>query len=182
MRSLVGCLAAVLLLAGCTAEPAPEPTGTVDAAPSSPAAEPEEAERIAAAAYARYLALANEILNEGGAEPDRIDQVVAEGMAESEKAGYEQYAERGLRTVGEATFDSLSIQSYQPGAEAGETAIVAYLCSDSSAVDVVNGAGDSVLEPDRDSRSPFEVHFAYDREGQLLVSAREPWSGENFCQ
>lgn len=169
--------AAVLLLGGCTAA---DPQPAASPAPSSTPifATDEEALAAAEAAYAEYLAVSDQILADGGADPQRLLQVVTAEFYESEKKGFEQADEQNLRITGQTSFDSARLQSRS---DSGKPTATIYLCIDVTEVDVIDEAGNSVVPPGRGDRYPLTVTLSASENSQLLVSAIENWEGDNFC-
>lgn len=171
---------ALTAMVGCAAAPLPPPT------PSSTAAAPvfaseEEALAAATEAYAAYLSMSDQILIDGGENPERIKPFASAAMAETEMKGYANAKSKGYRSTGASRFDNLTLQSID--AAATEGAVSAYLCSDVSEVDVVDASGDSVVSPDRPSRTPFQVVFdvAATAPPQLVVASADVWNGSGVC-
>jgi hypothetical protein len=171
--------AAVLLLGGCTAA---DPQPTASPAPSSTPifATDEEALAAAEAAYAEYLAVSDQILADGGAEPERLLTVATQDVYEYEKQGFDQAQQQKLRGTGKSTFDSARLQSHDAD---GEPAAVIYVCEDISGVDVLDELGNSVVPADRLSRYALTVAVSEKSasSSQFLVSAVDEWEGDNFC-
>jgi len=170
--------ALTLMLAACTS-PAPEPTPT-----SSPVATPvfasdEEALTAAEKAYADYLAVSDEIAQDGGADPERLRDV-ATGMALSDGlADAQRYSDAGYRGVGRSTFDGIRLQSRPLGTP---TQVRAYLCLDVSNTEIVDESGATVVATPDAPRTPLEVSFEIAEEGRdLLVSDSALWDGAGVC-
>ena len=144
----------------------------------------EEALAAAEEAYAAYLAVSDQILNEGGADPERIDEVVTPEISAIEKAGYLDLANAGLRTVGRTTFFGTVLQRFEAEPANGRDVVTVYLCSDVSGVDVLDAGGNSVVSPDRPPLTAFEVAFDLADGGvmTLVVSREEPWPDSGVCE
>jgi len=178
MAALIACS-----VAGCLPlDPAPvatlAPTGTPLFSSD------EEALAAAEEAYGAYLAVSDQILNEGGAGAERIDAVVTSEIAAIEKAGYLDLANAGLRTVGRTTFFGTVLQRFEAEPASGRDVVTVYLCSDVSGVDVLDAGGNSVVSPDRPPLTAFEVAFDL-ADGSfvtLVVSREEPWSDSGVCE
>ena len=181
LSSVAGVALVALLLTGCLP---PESTVTPTPQPSSTPvfASDEEALAAAEAAYAEYLAVSDAILNDGGEDPDRIDTVVTGDLIATEKDGFADFRESGYRSVGATMFDNVSLQRYEPSS-AGVDVVRLYLCSDVSAVDVVDASGVSIVSPDRPERTAFEVGFdlADPSTPFLVLSSKEVWTGGGIC-
>jgi hypothetical protein len=164
-------LLTALLLAGCT-DPSPMPTP-----PSTPSQTPvfasdEEALAAAEEAYGEYLATADAILNEGGANPERLLQFVSDDVYADEKPGLERVADLGWHGTGQTTF-TLTLQQYD------EARVVAYSCDDVSATDLRDGSDQSVVRPGRMTRVPFEVQF--DVADNMRILKKDVWDGGGIC-
>jgi len=169
-------------VAGCLPlDPAPVPTIAPTGTPLF--SSDEEALAAAEEAYGAYLAVSGQILNEGGAQPERIDEVVTPERAVVEKAGYLEFESAGRRTVGRTTFFGTVLQRFESETTDGQDVVTVYLCSDVSGVDVLDAAGNSVVSPDRPSLTPFEVAFdtADGTVVTLVVSRKDPWSDSGVC-
>ena len=169
-------------VAGCLPlDPAPVPTIAPTGTPLF--SSDEEALAAAEEAYGAYLAVSGQILNEGGAQPERIDEVVTPERAAIEKASYSDLGNAGLRTVGRTTFFGTVLQRFDTESPDGRDVVSVYLCSDVSGVDVLDAAGNSVVSPNRPALTPFEVAFDLAGGGgmTLVVSRKEPWPESGVC-
>lgn len=190
-------LASVLLsltvgaLSGCSAAPAPAPSGTsvpVAEATAAPTETPpvfasnEEALAAAKAAYANYLA-AGDTAGEIGSDSWNNYLSLTTGSEQAGAVGArEDLANRGRSLQGTTTFDSMSIQS--SGAAPDSTwEVRTYVCLDVTDSSMVDATGQSVSTPDRQVRWPMVVVFVT-TEGNaqlLLISESRVWSGSDFC-
>jgi len=161
----------------------PAPVATIAPTGTPLFSSDEEALAAAEEAYGAYLAVSGQILNDGGAQPERIDEVVADEIAAIEKAGYLDLANAGLRTVGRTTFYGTVLQRFEGEPANGRDVVTVYLCSDVSGVDVLDSAGNSVVSPDRPPLTPFEVAFDLADGGfaTLVVSRKDPWPDSGVC-
>ena len=180
-------LLGTLALTGCTPEPVPQaPQASETTAPTDAPVFASDEEALAAAteAYAAYLAMSDQILAEGGENPDRIRAFSTETLAEIEMEGYAQVRSNKLRSVGESRFSDLILQNLSLTEKAGRGIVTTYLCSDISEVDVVNVNGDSVVKDARPDFTPFIVSFdLVSREPvKLLVSSADVWDGAGICK
>jgi len=185
MRTILRPAAAALVLfaalaaTGCTPGPAKPHTPTPSSTPLF--ASDEEALAAAEEAYAAYLAVSDQIFQDGGREPDRLLEVATEQVVNAQMDGYEQAAANGWTSTGSTKLDTVSLQWFDP--DRTKAAISIYGCVDLSGVDVVDANGTSVVSANRPDRSPFQVTFdlSSTNASQIVVSGEKPWTGENFC-
>lgn len=175
--ALLLAMALALALAGCVpdapvATPAPSPTSTPVFASD------EEALAAAEEAYRAYLAVSDQIGNEGGADPERIADVVTGELLAVETDGFETFAANRWRTTGSTILRSLMEQRVDLS---GSPTVVAYVCVDVTAVDVLDSSGQSLVAPSRPGLQPFVVGFDPSDDG-LKPSTREPWEGPDLCE
>ncbi len=178
---IIALAAIALLLTGCV-QAAP----VVTAAPtphSTPLFSSDEAALKAAEdAYAAYLKVSDQILADGGANPERIEQVATHSVFEQQKAGFSNFVDRGYKSIGMTKFDKISLQEYRPRSPEGKGVISIYVCTDVSDVDVLDQSGRSVVSASRPDRTPFEVGFDWEVDKKvLIVSSKDAWSGTDFC-
>jgi len=176
----IGALAVALTtLSGCgTDTPVEIPTQQPTSTPIF--ASDEEALAGAQSAYAAYQNAVDEILMDGGAQPERLREYVTPALYDQEAVGFEQIAADGFHQVGRTFFDSLQLQSYDPSAQDGVAGLVVYLCSDVSETDIKDSAGKSVVPEGGTDRTPFQVTFDM-VDARYLPATRTVWTGANFC-
>ncbi len=168
----------VLALAGCV------PSGGHGTASPSASATPvfssdAEALKAAEAAYAAYLRVSDQILIDGGVNPERLEAVTSSLLYAQELKGFQETHSRGWYSTGGTTFDHFALQSYNP--DDPESLVVAYVCSDVSQVDVLDSSGNSVVSSTRPNRAPFEVTFALSRPSHLVLARNDVWTGQGVC-
>lgn len=174
---------AVLALSACTA-PANSGPVTPPSASASPRAtavfgSDEEALAAATAAYSAYLAMSDQIAQEGGRNPERMRQVASGQALRAELDGFREFSLAGARSVGSTTARGHRLQRVEAGAQA---AILIYVCDDVSGVDVRDAAGRSLVAPNRPSVTPFEVRLvSASPNGDLVVDSKTVWEGTDFC-
>jgi hypothetical protein len=176
-------VAAILLLPGCTGD-APIVLPSPESSTAPVFATDEEALAAAEAAYGEYLRVSDEILMDGGDDPERLLTVATPELFEVESEGYATARELGQRSTGGSKFDSMELQQYVPAAAGGKSIVVVYACNDISEVDFLDARGQSVVAPGRVNRIPVEITFDHTTSGSstLLVAAEENWTGGNFCE
>lgn len=146
------------VLTGCTPEPAPTPT------PTAAFASEEEAFAAAEEVYRAY----NEAFNAVDLQdPASFEALYALSSGDFEAADRETLSElhaENLTFTGEMTVTSFEgIDSPPPFEE-----VVAIVCVDVSASDVVNAAGESVTSATRPDMNPLRVTFVLN-ENELLI-------------
>ncbi|MGV8883809.1 MAG: hypothetical protein ACOH19_16800 [Rhodoglobus sp.] len=189
MRTVTPILAAgiaaalAITLSGCFGDtpsytPAAEPT----AAPLF--ASDEEALAAAEEAYRAYYEVSDQILNDGGNEPERLLKVATQQVVEFESESFTAFRESGYRSAGATVVDSVRFQAYDALATYPEAIVTIYACIDVSETDVLDKSGTSVVEPGRQERLPFEVTFTAQAGASpfnLVVSGEEQWNDSNLC-
>ena len=181
-RISVAALAVMLLLSGCVPTPA-SPTPTPK--PSTTPVFASEAEALAAAtkAYAAYVRVSDEILADGGKNPERIKTVSSGAALKAALSGYREFRTKELRSVGISKVQNVTLQQFSNGPPSGADLVSIYACLDVSSVDVLDKGGVSVVSPERPPRQPFQVSEGWDtRKGVLVVSSREPWEDGGVCE
>ena len=167
----------VLALVGC----APTTVLPPASAPSEEAplfASDEEALAAATEAYEEFLAVSSQILQDGGAEPERARPFLSDAVFAEELAGYEQFSQSGFRLIGQSRITNSVLQQwsqYEMNAE-----IIAYFCVSLQGTDVLDGSGESVVTADRPEQSVFEIVLTGSR-GDLVIERKQAWSGESAC-
>lgn len=170
----------LLLTSGC-AGPEPEPSASGSAAAGEAFfASEEEAVEAALAVYAEYNAMADQIMADGGAEPERLAPFVDEALLESQTAGFERMQEQGATATGSTKY---WIDEYQqpPSYEKPGTLLAAYFCRDVTDVDVLGPDGTTLVDPERPDVFPIEVVWELSADGTVKVIKDEPWVADNFC-
>jgi len=173
-----GAVAIAMVFAGCGGAPPPRPLVT----PTQTTQEPifgsqSDAFDAAVVALQRYMDIANQIGAEGGADPARLYETVAEGeWASSEVAMLEDLGRAGRRLGGPAVFSNTRLMQYD---DAGGV-IQVYACFDVSGARVLDGAGNDVTPP-REERVPFLVTFSVLSVNDLKISKAEVWDRPGIC-
>lgn len=167
----------VAALAGCdagsTAPSSPPPT------PSPPApifASDEEALAAAEAAYAAYSETNDRIGSEGGADVERLQDLVGDEIYRESVGFFEKLKGADLVTEGGTRFTGFALAELR---EEGERAIVAaYFCRDVSEVRIVDAGGVDVTPGDRQLQQSMLGTFASAerRSDLLIVESLTAWS------
>ncbi|MBH0115767.1 hypothetical protein I6E52_02780 [Salinibacterium sp. NG253] len=162
-------------LSGCVPSDAttpPAPTSTFVA----PYATDEEALAAAEEAYAEYTRVVGEILQDGGANPTRLESVAVGAFLDASVDGLEEFAAKGGQASGDVRNNAFELQRYSPRGSTAEV-ITVYLCSNVSGLDLTDQDGNSLVSDDRPDESTMQVTFDFSVERQLLlVSDVEVWS------
>jgi hypothetical protein len=170
-----------VFLAGCSPDetsvlPQPVPSSTPIFASD------EEALAAAEAAFTRYLAVVDQIFADGGQGVERLEEVATAEVVEQESIGFGNFQARGHYTVGATSFDSMSLQIHDPGANEGFNIITTYACEDFGATQIFDTSGQSLTPDGRQTRWPVVVTFDVDSANDRLeVSEIDDWTGSDFC-
>jgi hypothetical protein len=188
LRPLTAALTLSLMVAvsGCSSENpsyAPDPRPDSNASRGEPLfASDEEALEAAADAYRAYYAVVDAILNDGGADPERLRDVAIDSVYEFQNDGFTSYLDSGYRSVGKTVVDSPVLQQFVWPVTRGENTITIYACLDFSSTDVLDKDGISVVDSNRQVRYPMEASFAQKQDSlELIVAGEDSWTGTNFC-
>ena len=161
-------------LAACSTQ-APVTLVTTEATSEKPLfATDEEALAAAQTAYANYLEVSDQIARDGGANPERLKGLVADGLYNEQLSGYKDVQSKGLRASGSSLFDHLSIQQNSDGL------IQTYVCLRLSSIKVLDGAGADVTPSGRNDNLPLNLGWTT-KAGALVLETSEVWTGQNFC-
>lgn len=165
----------VLGLAACASEPE-RPHRTSSPVHTPRFASDEEALAAATDAYAAYNKVSDDVSSEGGGSSKKLKMIVTPEQLARETASFDKLAASGKRSIGVSSFDTVSLVKYDSEAEEVEV----YVCLDISATRLVDASNTDVTPVDRQDRLPLNVQFVL-RNGTLLLSASDVWSGDDFC-
>lgn len=180
MKRLVGAVAVIgmLALSGCV------PEQVIPTLPPTPTDGPlfaseEEALAAATAAYEVYHAVASLIVQEGGAEPERIAPYVTEGRLSEEIESSKFYSDNGFRADGAARVTHTRLQQWVEAAGVAE--IVMYVCLDVSDARVLDASGRDVTPSSRVDVVALEVVMEGSSTETLIVAGSQRWPDVSFC-
>ena len=169
---------AVVALSGCfAAAPVEPPAPTASAAPVF--ASEEEALAAATEAYAAYLAVSDQVGNDGGSGVDRLATLLSAEYFDEQKGSYLELQSDGLRTSGSTTFEPPILQSVERTDR--EAVISVYVCVDVTNVRVIDQSDIDVTSSERPNRYPLVVEFEGADADELRMISSSPWTGESFC-
>lgn len=157
------------MLAGCVPDPEPSPT------PTAAFATEEEAFAAAEEVYRAYNDAGN--ARRAGSPDADPQQFLAGAALESDIDTQNMLVADGLSAAGVATIISLKGKASDLAANA--STVVMTVCTDVSALVILDGAGADVTPADRGDMVALEVVLLGDRES-LLISDASPISG-NPC-
>ncbi len=157
--------------------PPPEPSATVEPLFASD----EEALAAATEAYEEFLRVSGEILQDGGANPERLQPLVSEDIFASELEGFELFAASGYRASGVSSLQSAALQQHRPG-EAGQAEVQIYACVFVGDVDVVDVNNQSVIDPNRPLYVEYEATLSSSADGALRLEEESVWDGGGICE
>jgi len=163
----------VLLLAGCVPQPAEDP---VEPAPSNTPvfASEEEALAAAVAAYEDYLKVSDAIAADGGANPERLKDLVTEEWYEKEVEVFQIIGDAGFHQAGRSSSRNAELQQYN------EDQVIINVCADASETTYVDLNGVDVTSDERATLVTNEVLFEVDQ-GDLVLVSSTPWSELSLC-
>jgi hypothetical protein len=166
-RWAAGAVALVLALvvSGCAGDQpeAPGPTPT----PTALFRSDEEALAAATNAYAAYQEVADDVASDGGSEPDRFEAVAEGDALENGRRGAQQFAEARVHATGRTAIAFVDLVHVPR--TVNET-LVARVCLDVSAVDVVDETGKSTVSPSRVDRTLTEATFETRPNGWVVTA------------
>jgi hypothetical protein len=125
--------------------------------------------------YQEFLDISNTILVEGGVGVDRIDVIVAASLSDDEHQGLVELASQGLSLSGAPTLETVELQEWYPHPDAAGVLASARACMDLTAVQVLDGEGSSVVQPDRPSKRTWSISIGPGSEKQqrFVITNRE---------
>jgi hypothetical protein len=174
-------LVAALAATGCTPE-APRANEKPTPTTTPLFASDEEALAAAEEAYAAYQSMEDQVLADGGRNPDRIRPFAVREALQAALDGFASFEAEQYRGVGSTGFEIIGLQSTSQLSDAEDDVVTVYLCLDFSRSDVVNANGESVVRDGRALRQQFEAGFdAKTDDKGLILSSREPWTGNDQC-
>lgn len=176
---------ALLLAASAFALTGCSPEAAVPSAPPSAEAEPlfasdEEALAAAEAAYAEYLAIADAVLIDGGANAQRLETVAIGDVLEEDLERAADYQREGRRQEGQTRVLEMSLQQLLQ--DSSNTEVITYACLDSFSIEIVDESGALIGNPERDATVTFELRFEAERNGKLLLAESDVWTSGQTCE
>lgn len=154
-RASLGLVALLVVgLTGCTGAPAPDPSDSPSPAATGFASE-EEAFAAAEETFAQYIAATNaiDLSNPESFEP--LLTITTGDENATQRENLSQMNAAGWTVSGETTFSDFESRSFDPATQS----VLAGVCIDVSAVDVVDVAGKSVVSESRADQQQVEVRF-----------------------
>jgi hypothetical protein len=169
-QMLVATLTGLLIVsaAGCasagTATPVQSPSSSMPSSTSTPTVAPVLASdaaafRAAEAAYRGYIETADQIITEGGANSERIEQYTTGPFADAEYDFYESIKQKGRHGTGTSTFSNMILHRIEEDAASGQFVVVVTVCSDVTGTDIVDSNGHSVVPAGFDPTTPYWLGF-----------------------
>ncbi len=166
------------LMTGC-AQSGPVATPHVSAGVKPLFASDADALAAATKAYAAYLQITDQLLNDTAADPDQLQTVATGEQLNADLKAVSQMREGGFRGTGATKFEDAKLQQYVPNDDIGTVAI--YVCDDITGTDLLDSKGNSTLTSTRATRTRYEVIFdAVGEPKRLVVETKEKW-GDLAC-
>jgi hypothetical protein len=169
-----------LLLSGCV-PPQPVETPLPEASVTPIFATDEEALAAATAAYAAYQKVIDEAL--ASYSTAELSGVATGAALEAAIESVASFKAEEKRLVGSSSVETISpVQFGQFTNSNSIDPAQIYGCLDISKTDVVNPAGESIVDRTGTSRIAMLVSLQWDSESaSALVSEAEVWDGNDFC-
>ncbi|WP_285024648.1 hypothetical protein [Plantibacter sp. ME-Dv--P-122b] len=148
--------AGLLALAACTGP------GSAPPPKSSPPVFENEEQALAAGteAYESYLGVWNRVVADGGLHPARIDEVTTGELRTFENESLSKLQELGWTFSGVASLEVFTISDWYSKPDAAGVLIVGSACVDMTGLQAMDGAGESVIKPERPAKRTWAVHIA----------------------
>lgn len=122
--------------------------------------------------YAEYKESSDQIIRDGGTDPERLKPYMTDEMFADELEGMKRLASTGWRGVGHTRF-TIKLQRYS------RETLTAYVCDDLSQTDLIDTAGNSVVDTDRQTLLPFEVEFRL--ADPIVIADKALYGGSGVC-
>ncbi len=181
LTSLALAPAAALLVAlvGCSGTPE---IPDADPAPSAPPlfATEEEALEAATAVYEEYLAVSNQVLADGGSDPDRVARFLSPELFEAEAAGFADIAEQGISFKGGTSITGFLLQQVSPTAEGGAD-VQLYVCVTNDGTTRLGSDGLPTTEQPPAFLGTFEVIVNFGTAQSPLINRKDFWAEGDQC-
>ncbi|WAB83198.1 hypothetical protein OVN20_08865 [Microcella daejeonensis] len=180
-RSLVLSATAALLvaLAGCSDTPAiPDADPTPTASPLF--ASEEEALEAAIAVWEEYNAVAYEVRQDEGRQPERLEPLLSAELYMDEVESIQEFVAAGTRTEGTSRSTGAKLQQFQSG-PAGIAFVSFYACSINDEVVLLGEDGQPSETQPPVVEVTLEVIVESQESGDLFISKREFWAEGNQC-
>lgn len=126
--------------------------------------------------YLQYLAVSDQISEDGGRGVEKLAPYVSATDLVREKQSALYLQAHGLKIVGASRLLKFEAQSLRTASGR----VTAYACVDFSQTKVLNRVGKDVTPPSRADRQTSVAEFV--RVGsRLVLNENKPWSGESIC-
>ena len=176
MRILLTAVTTVALLAGCAApvEPMSKPEVAAAVAESIP---PEGIETKAEQAVVDYFAMSAVVAADGGANPDRMADVVTTSWLKQERAGFAALQEMGTAQSGVPTVTKLAVTATR--GIAAVTEVVVHACTSLAGVGIIAEDGEELPV---DTSIALLTVYLVPVDGELKVDGVEPRQDATWCE
>jgi hypothetical protein len=131
--------------------------------------------------FSRYLAISDQVANDGGANADRLSVVDSAAQLKRDTAAFAKLKASGEHTIGQSTFSDAALERSE--VVDGGAQVVAYICMRVDGTQLLDSTGADV-GANRPLSVPLEVSFVSSSGGpktSLIVDRSVGWSGKNFC-
>ncbi|MDM4763024.1 hypothetical protein QT381_08385 [Galbitalea sp. SE-J8] len=156
------------LLSGCASSPLP--AASASATVSASAIDAADAER----AFGDYLAMADQVAQEGGADVQRIDGLVSPAHRDVEHDIAGAFAANEVHQEGASVYSSFTVQRSSPDR------LSAYLCLDTSNLRLLTADGLKVQGVITAAKRTMVVDLVTS-DGRIVLDRMAPWSDGSLC-
>lgn len=129
----------------------------------------------AKAAYQDYLETFTSIIQDGGANPERMKKILSPELYLTELESYQQFSSGSVHGVGQASFFNFQLESFS------EDEVTALTCLDFSKFLIFNSENVDVTPADRSELTVFKLRWAISENQKLVLEESEAWSDQTLC-
>ncbi len=177
--ALAPAAALLVALVGCSDTPE---IPDADPAPSaSPLfASEEEALEAATAVYEEYVGVSNQVLADGGSDPERVARFLSPDIFESEAAGFAAVATEGTSFEGGTQITGFRLQQVADGPDGGAD-VQLYVCVTNEGTVRLGRDGMPTAEQPPTFLGTFEVIVSFRPEVEPIIDRKDLWAEGNQC-
>lgn len=156
---------------------------------ATPAVFESEEEALAGSTQAlrAFLDVSTQILADGGAAPERIDQVAASDLANDERESYVSFQTNNWHAVGTVNITGAKLGFWYRHPDAAGVVAQLLACLDYTAVDVLDTGGLSVVDPNRENVRAVSIEISLSKDARiadrsmLAISSKDSIDRAGVC-